>query len=211
MGDGADTLPWDQDTRGGGAGGSRAGCTATGDAGSSKQRERELPYHVQLIPATGLLHAAPSITRRRDLHRVITGVSTLSAGWEPRGAPSCPGSRFAGGRIARPWAGTDPGSLSGPGRRLSPGRAVAFPPQPSGATGSAEVGLVSSPAPLRRHLPRVPGELRDGGCFPTSTDPRDARPSLHPHPWDPRVRRTRGRGAHGSHRAGLGGDGTRRG
>lgn len=68
-------------------------------------------------PRPGL--PTPSITRQRHPHPVSTGVSTLSHGWECAGAPSCPGSRFAGGRIAsRGWDGSS--RLSGSGSRLSP-------------------------------------------------------------------------------------------
>lgn len=163
-GDSTNTLPWDQDIHGGGTGGNgedrqqRAQGGMRGGRGCQllKTKGARIAITCAVNPRTGLLHAALSITRRRDRHQVITGVSTLSAGWEPGGAPSCPGSRFAGGRIARPWAGMDPGRLSGPGRRLSPGPAVALPPQRSRAAGPAKVGPVPSSAPLCRFHPVHP-------------------------------------------------------
>lgn len=100
---------------------------------------------MQQIPA--LSQAAPSITHQRDRHQLVTGVSILSAGWEPQ-VSILPQLQICRGKDCQAGAGRDPGRLLGLGRCSSPGLAITLPLQQSGATGSAQVGLVPWCVPL---------------------------------------------------------------
>lgn len=142
-----DTLPWH--TCGVGRHGRALGrMHGSGRCPLPTTKGAQMTKMCVVHPRPGL--TTPSITRQRDRHRGRTGVSTLSHGWERAGAPSCPGSRFAGGRIASPGLGWIQPAI-GLWQALISAPAVNFPPQPSGATGSAGAGLLPS-------LPHEPGE-----------------------------------------------------
>lgn len=151
-----------------------AGHRAVGDdATPPQQRECGSPQCVRLIPC-------PGSPRHPDPHRARTGVSTPSHGWERAGAPSCP--RFAGGRIASPGLGWIQPAIGLWQALISP-PAVNFPPQRSGATGSAGAGRVPFTVPRHPGSPNSTDlkELRDGGMFSR----RNARspPLSHPGVW----------------------------
>lgn len=85
----------------------------------------------------------------------------------PGRAPSCPIPRFARGRIAWPWAGQS--------------QAGAYLPAGPLLSHHSGAGLLALPKWCHSHRlahcsapPHAPGELRDGGVFPTSTDPLSA-------------------------------------
>lgn len=178
-GDG-DTLPWGWHTCGVGRHGWALGRRhGRGRCHLPTTKGAWITTACAVHPRPGL--TTPSITHQPDPHRVTTGVSTLSHGWERAGASSCPAPDLPGeGLPARGWDGSS--RLSGSGRRLSPlqplisHRSRAGPPALAGRGGSHRLSPGTRGAPTAQPQ----GAEGWGNVFPKECQ---SPPLSHPGVW----------------------------